>query len=341
MINFEYRQLEDLLYGTGNIVITAHHNPDGDAIGSALALYNFFLAQHKQATVITPNDYPSFLKWLPGNDKVIIFEKESVKATKLLKEADLIFCLDYNAISRVGNMQDVLSKAPGKKFLIDHHLDPELADFDYYYSLVKTSSTAELIFHFIENMGKSDLIDKSIAECIFVGIMTDTGSFSHAVGNAGTFEIVGKLINKGLIPDVVHNLVYDTFSEKRLRLLGYCLENKMTLLPESDAAYIALSKEELEKYDYQIGDTEGVVNYPLSIEGIKIAVLLTERTNRIRLSFRSKGKTSVNEIAREHFGGGGHMNAAGGDSFESLENTIQKLEEVLKQYKAANDRSPM
>jgi phosphoesterase RecJ-like protein len=320
-------------------VVTSHHNPDGDAIGSTLAMAALLKRTGKAAIVMVPNDYPSFLKWLPGNDTVLLYRHNEAKAEEMISQADLIFCLDYNALHRTGGLEDALRKAPGKKILIDHHPDPILADFDLYLSVVQTSSTSELVYRFIEGCSWTDLINQDIATSLFVGIMTDTGSFSFACNYPATFEITASLIKKGINPEQIHRLVYDTYSENRLRLLGYCLSEKLTVLPEFSTAYISLSKAELERFHHQVGDTEGIVNYALSIENIKLAILLTERKDRIRLSFRSKGDLSVNRIAREHFNGGGHKNAAGGDSFISLDNTVKKLIEVIAQYREDIDRS--
>lgn len=278
---------------------------------------------------------------MPGNDKVIVYRHNEEKADALISRADLIFCLDYNALHRTVEMEESLRKGSAIKILIDHHLEPVLDDFDFYLSVVQTSSTSELVYRFINGCSWLDLIDQDIATCLFVGIMTDTGSYSFACNYPDTFLITASLIRTGINPEQVHRLVYDTYSENRLRLLGYCLSEKLTIMPEISTAYIALSKAELERFHHQVGDTEGIVNYALSVENIKLAVLLTERKDRIRLSLRSKGDLSVNRIAREHFNGGGHINAAGGDSFISLDETIVKLKQVLMQYKEDINRSSL
>ena len=321
------------------IVVTSHYNPDGDAIGSALATAGLLRKAGKEAIVIVPNDYPSFLKWIPGNDDVIIYKQNEKSADDIISRADLIFCLDYNALHRTAGMEDTLRKANGKKILIDHHLEPELADFDFHLSVIQTSSTSELVYQFIEGCSWLDLIDQQIATGLFVGIMTDTGSFSFACNYPGTFQTAASLIQSGIDPEQIHRLVYDTYSENRLRLLGYCLSDKLTVLPEFSTAYIALSKAELDRFHHQVGDTEGIVNFALSMENIKLAVLLTERKDRIRLSFRSKGDLSVNKFAHDFFNGGGHRNAAGGDSFISLDDTVKMLIEALTQYREDINRS--
>ncbi len=287
---------------------------------------------------MVPNDYPAFLKWLPGNENVVIYKKNEKKACDIIRQSDLIFSLDYSALNRTDLMENELRISKAKKILIDHHLEPMISDFDYYLSTIEISSTSELVYRFIDHCGWIDLVDQEIATALFTGIMTDTGSFSYSCNFPETFTITASLIRTGINPEQIHRLVYDTYSEDRLRLLGYCLSEKLTILPGLSTAYIALSKEELDRFHHQVGDTEGIVNYALSIENIKLAVFLTERKDRIRLSFRSKGNLSVNQIAREHFNGGGHKNAAGGDSFDSLSDTILKLRQILEQYKEDIDR---
>jgi phosphoesterase RecJ-like protein len=337
--NFDYQQISVLLEKVKKVVVTSHHNPDGDAIGSALALYHFLAPYVEHLVVTVPNDFPGFLKWLKGSDDIILYNQDSKKIKKALQEADLIFCLDYNALHRAGDMEKSLRQSKAEKFLIDHHPEPVLEDFDYWLTLTETSSTAELVYHFIQGTAPDKKLVTSLAECLFTGIMTDTGSFSYGCNHPGTFRVVADLIDAGVNAERVHRMVYDTYSENRLRLLGFAISEKMVVLPDIKMAYIYLSKEDLDRFGYQVGDTEGVVNYALSIEGVLVAVLLTERKDRIRVSFRSKGTFSVNRIAAEHFQGGGHRNAAGGDSYENMENTIARLRQVLQQYKGELDRS--
>lgn len=339
MKNFEYDYIRELISNSRSVVVTSHYNPDGDAIGAALAMTLMLHKMGKKAVVMIPNEYPVFLKWMPGSNDVHIFRQREKSGREVISGADLFFCLDYSGINRTGEMEEALRNAEGKKILIDHHLEPVLSDFDFYLTQVKVSSTSELLYRFFEDCSWLDLIDRDIATCLFVGIMTDTGSFSFSCNYPETFEITASLLRKGINPEQIHRLVYDTYSEERLRLLGYCLSNKLTVLPEISTAYIALTMEELERFHHQVGDTEGIVNYALSIDAIKIAIFLTERKDRVRLSFRSKGNLSVNNIARDHFNGGGHRNAAGGDSFVSLDDTVRKLKEVLEQYKDEIERS--
>ena len=339
MKNFEYPFIKELISNSQFITVTSHHNPDGDAIGSALALAALLRKAGKEAIAVVPNDYPAFLKWMPGNELALIYQRDQKKADEFISRSDLIFCLDYNSLSRTGKMEDSLRGATAKKILIDHHLEPVLSDFDFHLTVIPVSSTSELVYRFIEGCSWLSLLDKDIATGLFVGIMTDTGSFSFACNYPETFQTAAALLSTGINAERIHRMVYDTYSESRLRLLGFCLSEKLTVLPEFSTAYIALSRAELDRFHHQTGDTEGIVNYALSIDNIKLAVLLTERKDRIRISFRSKGDFSVNKIANEHFNGGGHRNAAGGDSFISLDDTIIKLKEVLVQYREDIDRS--
>lgn len=337
----QVKKLRELLMAPGPIAITSHHNPDGDAIGASLALFHYFREVGRQASVIVPNDFPGFLKWLPGAEEIIVFSARPDLARTSIESSSTIFCVDYNALHRTGNLEDLIRRAKAPKVLVDHHLQPALEEFDIHLTWIRTSSTAELVFMLKEAIGGGEEISPEAAEALFVGIMTDTGSFSYACNYPQTFEIAARLIALGVDAEKVHRKVYDTFSENRLRLLGYALSQKLTVLPELSTAYIALSRKELERFKHQVGDTEGLVNYALSVEGVKLAVLLTERKDRVRLSLRSKGSLSVNQIAREHFNGGGHQNAAGGDIHDSLDNAVKKLTEILPQYKGEIDRSAM
>lgn len=319
---------------SSKILITTHYNPDGDAVGSSLALYHYLLLKGYEVNVIIPNDVPQFLQWMPGLSNAYIYYHKSKQSDELLENADIIFCLDYNSFSRVKLFPKNLENAKGKKILIDHHPEPE-KQFDYVLSVIPVSSTAELIYDFICALGDNKLINTDIGNNLYVGMMTDTGSFSYASNYPDTLETVADLIKKGIDTEKVHRLVYDTYSENRMRLLGYCLSEKLVVLPEYCTAYISLSKEDLEKFSFQPGDTEGVVNYALSIKNISFAALFTEKKNSIRISFRSKSDFSVNEFARKHYEGGGHHNAAGGDSQLKMDETLRAFEELLPQYKEA------
>lgn len=315
------------------ILVSTHTNPDGDAIGSSLALYHYLKSKGKEVYMIVPNLYPEFIAWLPGNDQILVYERDRTQVKAALSQIDTIFCLDYNAIHRSGIMQDVLRASEATKIMIDHHPEPALDDFDHLVSTTNISSTSELLYDVIHEIDPDFQLTQDMATALYVGIMTDTGSFSFACNRPETFIVTAKLLETGIDGEYIHRKVYDTFSEDRLRLLGYSLSEKLVVMKEFAVAYIALSRDDLKRFNYQVGDTEGLVNYALSIQGIAMAVLLTERKGRIRLSFRSKGDFSVNDVARNHFNGGGHKNAAGGDYYDSLENTIAKLREIVPAFK--------
>ena len=326
--------LSEVLNKQDKIVISSHHNPDGDAVGSVLGLHGLLKKLGYSSSVILPNDYPEFLKWMPYTGDVILAEKEATKAKRLISECTVIIALDYNDFSRVKDLENKFRESKAKKILIDHHLQPDIESFDHVFSESSVSSTAELVYDLIEHSDYLNELDKDISSCLFVGIMTDTGSFSYACNRARTFAAVTEFVKNGIDVGNIHRLVYDTFSEHRLRLLGYCLSEKLVVLDKYSTAYISLTKDELQKFKYQVGDTEGIVNYALAIKGIKLAAFFAERERKIRISFRSKGDVSVNDLARKYFMGGGHKNAAGGDSFDSMDNTISKFKNVLEEYKS-------
>lgn len=332
MIYDDYQSIISVLTPEKKILITAHANPDGDAIGSALALFHFLSASGYQVKVVVPNDFPSFLSWMPGINQIVVYKHHEKEVIKMAVQADIIFCMDYNGLKRVEKMQTIFDKSKAERILIDHHPHPEVASFQYLFSKTNTSSTSEMVYDFITRMAGLEGISKEIADCLYVGIATDTGSFSYSCNYPETFHVVAELVRKGIDTEKIHRLVYDTYSESRMRLLGFSLSEKMKVLTEYGTAYIALSKEDLRRFNFQIGDTEGLVNYPLSIDGISMAVLFTEKEQFIRMSLRSKGKFSVNEFVKKHFEGGGHKNAAGGNSYLSLEETLKKFEELLPAY---------
>ncbi|MDB2462513.1 bifunctional oligoribonuclease/PAP phosphatase NrnA [Algibacter sp.] len=327
--------LKTLLSTAKKIVVVPHKNPDGDAVGSTLGLYHYLKKSNHQINVITPNDYPHFLKWIPGNDTILKHDTQKEACEDLINDADIIFTLDFNAFHRTGNMETVLTNSKALKIMIDHHQAPD--DYaTYTYSDVSMSSTCEMVYHFIDLLGDANIVDSTIATCLYVGIMTDTGSFRFRSTTSKTHAIVSKLIEKGANNNEIHNNVYDTNSYERLQLLGCALTN-LRVIPESKAAYITLSQDELQKYDYKKGDTEGVVNYGLSLDGIILAAIFIEDRNEgiIKISLRSKGDFSVNEMSRAHFEGGGHTNAAGGKSDLSLEKTVEKFISILPSYNKA------
>lgn len=317
--------------GSQRIVITSHKNPDGDAIGSSLALSGFLKTLGHKVDIIVPNQYPGFLAWIPNADLIHIYQNTANNCNQLLNQADIIFCLDYNALHRTSTMSDQLMKAQGTKVLIDHHLAPT-QEFEILYSLTNVSSTAELIYNFIEFYDISKITEE-IAIPIFVGILTDTGSFSFSCDNPRTFLIVSKLIEFGINVKEINQKVYDNNTENKTRLLGFCLSERLRVLTEFKTAYIYLSKEDLSKYNHQIGDTEGIVNYALAIQGVQLAALFSEKEGMIRISFRSKGKFDVNQLARNYFHGGGHKNAAGGNSKKTLYDTLNDFETIIRELK--------
>ncbi len=330
--------IKQLLSTKRKIVIVPHKNPDGDAIGSTLGLFHYLVKGNHNVHVLVPNDYPSFLKWMPGNDTILKYDSQTKICDALINDADIIFTLDFNAFHRTGNMETVLTKSSALKIMIDHHQAPDHYA-TYMYSDVSMSSTCEMVYNFIDMLGDANDIDNNIATCLYVGIMTDTGSFRFRSTTNKTHNIVAKLIEKGANNTDIHNNVYDTNRYERMQLLGCALTN-LRVIPESKAAYISLSQDELQKYNYKKGDTEGVVNYGLSLDGIVLAAIFIEdrKEGIIKISLRSKGNFSVNEMSRAHFEGGGHTNAAGGKSHLSLQKTIEKFISILPSYnKVLND----
>ncbi len=332
MIDTRILEITAELAKADNIVIVPHKGPDGDAMGSTLGLMHFLRDKGHKATVIAPNDYPHFLKWLPGNEEVIIYENDKEKADGLIAEAQIVFTLDFNNLSRCGSMQDSLLASDAVFVMIDHHQEP--SDYAHYtYSDSAMSSTCEMVYKFIEKLRASKKITPEIATCLYTGIMTDTGSFRFASTSADTHKVIANLIEKGAENAQIHNNIFDTNSETKLQLLGTALQN-LKVNKELRTAYISLSQEELDKHNFKKGDTEGFVNYGLSLDGIVFAVIFIEKENEdlIKMSFRSKGDFDVNKFARAHFEGGGHINAAGGKSDISLNDTIVKFNEILPQY---------
>jgi len=329
----ELQSLKDQIVKLKNILIVSHSNPDGDAIGSALALGNFFLNEGFEVMIAMPDDFPEYLSWMKNADNIKIYTHNKGEIDCFIDNIDLIFCVDFNSLNRLRNMENVVKNSKAIKVLIDHHPQPDLIAFDYVFSNLNVSSTSEMVYDFITNISNTISITKQVAECIYAGIMTDTGSFSYSCNYDKTFKIVGELITKGINIENIHRLVYDTFSESRLRLLGYSLSEKLFVLDEFYTAYIWLNKDELDKYEYKVGDTEGLVNYALAINNIKLAALFTERDNSIRISFRSKGEFNVNEYARSYFGGGGHKNASGATYYKTMEETLEIFLTSLKHIK--------
>ncbi len=309
-----------------------HQKPDGDAMGSALALFHFLKKTGHNVTVVSPTNWAKFLNWMPGCNEVVDFEAQIQRTTALAESADILFCLDFNAMHRTKKMETLLLGIKCVKVLIDHHEQPAEEHFDYGVSNILKSSTCEMVYDFIVKSPFADKLDLDMAACIYTGIMTDTGSFRFAITSAQTHQAVAHLKELGLNHSIIHENIYDNFLETRLRFIGNALLNRLDVLYEYNTAVMAISRYDLIKYQIQTGDTEGLVNYLLTIEGIKLGALLIDRTEERKWSFRSKGDFDVNELARNHFEGGGHKNAAGGRSSDTLEESLKKFKEVLKLY---------
>ncbi|MFD2597551.1 bifunctional oligoribonuclease/PAP phosphatase NrnA [Sphingobacterium corticis] len=322
-----------LLDSPQKIVITTHHKPDGDALGSSLGLGQWLRARGHDVSIIVSSDFPTFLDWMPGREEVLIFPQDPERYQKLFDDASLIFCLDYSVLSRTNILEPIIREAKGQKWMIDHHLDPEdFADLSYWDS--NAAATAQLVYRFIcEELNGHDTLNSDMATCLYTGIMTDTGSFRFKAANAEVHRIIADLIEIGVKNWEIHQNVYNSSTENRLKFLGYCLLNCLEVIPEYNTAIFALSKDDLQQFSITTGDTEGLVNYALSIKGIRLAGLFVDRTELIKLSLRSIGEIPCNEICKNHFNGGGHLNASGGSSTEDLLTVVKRFKEVLPQYK--------
>ena len=314
-----------------NVAILTHTNPDGDAIGSSLALALVLKKQGINARVIIPDGLPDFLRWLPGIELSTTFAYKREKAIDIIEGADLIFCLDFNDPKRINGVEEFLQKSKAKKILIDHHQNPkEFTDISI--SETWRGSVGEMIYQFSQEVFGKDVFDRDIATCLYVAIMTDTGNFNYASSYPDIFHIVGDLMKYDLDKDRIFANVYDAFSEDRMRLQGYCMQEKMVILPKYQTAYISLTDQELKRFNHRKGDTEGFVNIPFSVKGIKFTALFVEKKDRVKVSFRSKGSFPVNQVAADHYHGGGHINAAGGDSLLGIEETLKNFESLLTTY---------
>lgn len=309
-----------------------HQKPDGDAMGSTLGLYHFLKALGHDVTVISPTNWASFLNWMPAVDKVMDFEQQRHAAIELINQADVIFCLDFNVLHRTKHMEQVLTEAKCTKILIDHHQQPQEEAFAYGVSDTSKSSTCEMVYDFIMASGHGSQLNVDMAECLYTGLMTDTGSFRFPATTASVHRMVAHLKDLGLNHTRVHDFIYDSFLENRLRFIGHALLNRMEVLYEYNTSLMYITKADLHKFDIKTGDTEGLVNYLLTIQGIKLGAIVIDRDEERKWSFRSKGSFDVNTFAREHFEGGGHKNAAGGRSSKSLEATVKDFKEIIKQY---------
>ncbi|MCB0698864.1 MAG: bifunctional oligoribonuclease/PAP phosphatase NrnA [Chitinophagaceae bacterium] len=317
-----------LLESPKKIFVVAHHKPDGDAVGSMLALYHYLTEKGHTVSAVTPSAVPEFLEWMPGVRELVNYEEYQEKALKALDESDIIFGLDFNDFSRTKHLTEALAEATQPKVLIDHHLRPAPV-WDYGVSIPEKSSTSEMVYDFINLAGDNDLIDTDIAECIYTGVMTDTGSFRFPVTTGDTHRLVADLIDKGLKQSKIHEYVYDTWSVTRMHFVGYVLLEKMEIFPQYKAGLITLSKKDLKLFNISSGELEGLVNYPLSIANIRFATIITERGDEVKLSFRSKGDFDVRTFANKYFNGGGHFNASGGRSNMSFEETVTSFKQIL------------
>ena len=328
-INLIYRLKKDLS-APRRIVITTHQGPDGDAMGSSLALYQFFKKRGHEVKVIVPNDYPEFLHWLPYNEDVIVFMRERQLGEALIEVADFVFHLDYNVLKRSADMTRFLYKSKATRIVIDHHPDPEISA-RYMFSETEVSSTCELLY-FILKRWDVKLIDTDIATCLYTGLMTDTGCFCYRSAGAQTFLVAADLMLYGIDRNKIYDKIYNEYSDNRMRLMGYCLNEKMEIFQQYRTSLISLNLEEQKRFSFVIGDSESFVNMPLSIKNIRFSAFFLEKEDKVKMSFRSKGNFSVNDFSRNHYGGGGHTNAAGGDSKLPMEELMRQFRELLPTY---------
>ena len=322
-----------LTVGPKKIAVLAHTNPDGDAIGSSLAWAKVLRSMGHEVTCLVPNRYPAFLAWMPGIEEVIVAKEDNGRAVEAIDDADLIFFLDFNRIDRLENLSDhIMGNQKAVRLLIDHHLDPPVEEYALVFSDHTSCSTSYLVYNIAERLTGLDVFDREAAEALYVGIMTDTGNFSFSFLTPGLFRAVAGLIEKGIDIPSINSMVYNSYSEGRVRLLGYVLLKKMKMIEDGRAAYIALKESEMRKFNFQVGDSEGFVNYPLSIASVNMSAMFTETRKFIRISFRSRGDVDVSEFAARYFNGGGHKNASGGKSFDSIAKTVERFEEGVAEF---------
>ena len=330
---FQQKEIESLVENcVGKIVITTHHKPDADALGSSLGLRNLLVKLGKNVVVITPTDFPNFLDWMPHRDQVKIFEGDETNCKIVVEKAELIFCLDFNDLKRINELGEVVEQSSAIKIMIDHHQEPkDFAQFQFH--TIDTSSTCELVYKWIRASKFANELDKEIASCLYAGIMTDTGGFRHGNTSSKTFRIAADLLELGADNVSINQLILDQHTLRRFKLIGYSLNEKLRLIQNKKVAVVSLTAKELYKYHVQTGDTEGLVNYGLSIAGVEMSALIIDRTVRVKMSFRSKKRFPCNIFAKENFSGGGHYNASGGQSELGLEETLIKFEKALDNYK--------
>ncbi|MEQ1746125.1 MAG: DHH family phosphoesterase [Saprospiraceae bacterium] len=326
-------ELKQLLHYPQNVAIFSHRNPDGDAIGSALAMQHYLQQYGHTVHVLFPSEYPAEFEFLPLAEEILIWDIHTEECKQVLNKKNVFVFLDFNALNRIDKLGEYIKNLPGPRILIDHHLYPDPIA-DYTFSEPAASSTCELVYRFITDMGDGQKINPSVGMCLYSGIVTDTGSFKHAT-NSAVFRIVADLIDRGMDDTDVQDRIFNSQKEKNLRLLGHCLANRMEYLPEFRTAYVWLSRKDYEDFDIQRGDTEGIVNYLLTIRDVRLAALIHNQPTIVKLSLRSKGDLDVQEICRTHFSGGGHKNASGAYSHDSLKSTVQKFRDLLPLYKNA------
>lgn len=329
----EIDKLNGLLDGESKrVLLLVHYNPDGDAVGSAICLKRLFSDCGHSVEIVAPNRFPDFMNWMPGAKDIIVFRDQEDRARKVITEAEAIVLVDFNLINRLEGIEEVIEQnSSAVRVLIDHHLQPPTG-FDITFSFPESCSTAYLLYEIICQAGRSQSIDRDMATCLYVGMMTDTGNFSFSNLTAGLFRAVAYLVERGIDIPEINRSIYNTYSRDRIRLMGHCLYRRMVFMDEYDAAYIVLSEADMRKYNFKQGDSEGFVNIPLSIDGMKMSALFTETHNNIRISLRSRGDIDVNQFARKYFDGGGHKNAAGARSTDSLLKTVDRFEKAVAEF---------
>ena len=324
-------KLNELLSGSKKIVIIGHHNPDGDAVGGSLGLYHTLNNTEHTVSVVMPSEPSDYLNFLPSQEDIAVFNEQEELVTSLINDADIIFCIDFNEVGRVERAKDVLMNAKAVKILLDHHPQPD-DKADFIFSDTSVSSASELVFEFIQNTELAENFNKNAAICIYTGIMTDTLNFSVNSSRTETFEIVSKLLSFGIDKDFIYDKVYNNFSINRLKLVGYLLYKKMKIIEMHKIAFIIFTKKEMEEFNYKDGDTEGIVNMPLSVSEIDASIIAVEKDDFVKLSLRSKGNIDVNQLARKYFNGGGHKNAAGGRIYKRLDELEEYIKKSIDEY---------
>jgi len=325
------QRTKHILHHADTVAIISHQGPDGDALGSSLAMADFLTAQGKTVQVMYPDRFPAFLNWLPGADKALIYKEDALACQSFLNSADAIICLDFNQLKRIGELGEFVANSKAKKIMFDHHPNPDVFS-DVHVSYPQFASTSEIVFRYICRAGCFDEMSLACAQCVYTGMMTDTGAFTYNSNNAEMYFIISQLIRKGVDKDGIYNQVFNTYSAERMRLMGFVLNHRMKVLPEHKTAIMSLSLEDVKDYNYQVGDAEGFVNLPLSIAGIVFSIFLREDIDKIKISFRSRGTFPANLVAAELFNGGGHLNASGGEFYGKLEDAVRLLEESLPKY---------